>query len=67
MFLDKLKKLEDVLAQFKERFDLVKSERDSLKGELEELNKSMDLLKAERDEIRSRIDSLLDKFKNFDI
>lgn len=67
MFLDKLEKLEDALARFKEKFDFVKSERDDLRREIEELNKSMDQLKAERGEVRSRIDSLLDKFKDFDL
>ncbi len=67
MFLDKLEKLENALARFKEKFDFIKSERDDLIREIEELNKSMDQLKAERGEVRSKIVSLLDKFKDFDL
>ncbi len=67
MFLDKLEKLENALARFKEKFDFIKSERDDLIREIEELNKSMDHLKSERGEVRSKIDSLLDTFKDFDL
>ena len=63
MSLDKLKKLEQDLAVFKERYLNLEEERDGLLCELKGLKDINDCLTHEKEEVKLKVESLLDILK----
>lgn len=61
--MEKLENLEDLLKQLKERYTLIKREKEALQVEFEELKGRVGELEAERDKIRNKVESLLGSFR----
>lgn len=63
MSLDKLKKFEQSLLHFRERYIDLKAERDVLLDEVKVLKVSNERLTSEKEDVRQRVESLLDIIK----
>ena len=63
MSLDKLKKLEQSLVLFRERYLDLEAEKDGLRGELEAARAINEHLTHEKEDMKLRVESLLDLLK----
>lgn len=59
MALEKLEKLEEVVVLFKDRYNLVSSERDVLKAAVKDLQEEVARLRSEREDVRKKIEAIL--------
>ena len=67
MPINKLEKLEKVLAGFKGRYDGLEAERGVLQAEVEDLKMTNCELLQEKEEIKKKVDSLLDLLKGMGV
>ena len=67
MPINKLEKLEKVLAGFKGRYDGLEAERGVLQAEVEDLKMTNCELLQEKEEIKKKVDSLLNLLKGMGV